>query len=564
MKKSAKKSRSMETFQRKFSEYCQQTSLHGWQYVQSEKGIFRKLVWSIFLLVSFLLAVALCVRSIHLFLDSTTITTINSMKTPNDDIRFPNIYICNLNKVTKSFLKKQDITDKHTIMLFNQFYNGDHLKQADIKTLIDLAKIKYWNNYNLSIVSDQRAVLQDSRQSCENMLLKVKWSDKPLKFFMKSELGSTEYGECCVVVPHLDFIDPSLKNLSVEEQYQKVPNGYATNGIQAGFMAVLDLEAFDHATTSDSAGFKIGLSDPQDYIVMRQKGFNVQIGTLTEVAIVPTSIKTTDDVIIRFTPDERDCYTNDEFDLSYCPQKLGFRYAMQNCLYDRMVDTVAQKCNCTMTNHVRFFINASLPMCFSSNHKMGCYLEYTKIIGNKKNDMHRARNTKTGNLELCRPNCDTQEDNIIISTLTYPNPKTFQDHHDLCLTMQKIMRICADDDRRVIFEEHFQKEKICNDVANFEQKHNKTCEEYKQSSLVDSSKFDDNDLKMVEFFHNYAKENLAKIAIYLRDPYHISYIKDVKIQPTDFFGNIGGLLGLCLGFSIISFFELLFHCLFHS
>ena len=93
-------------------------------------------------------------------------------------------------------------------------------------------------------------------------------------------------------------------------------------------------------------------------------------------------------------------------------------------------------------------------------------------------------------------------------------------------------------------------------------KENITETEYKQKSFVDSSKFDDNDLKMVEFFHDYAKENLAKIAIYLRDPYHISYIKDVKIQLTDFCGNIGGLLGLCLGFSIISFFELLFHCLF--
>ena len=32
-------------FMNGFSTYCQQTSLHGWQYIDSENGLCRKIIW---------------------------------------------------------------------------------------------------------------------------------------------------------------------------------------------------------------------------------------------------------------------------------------------------------------------------------------------------------------------------------------------------------------------------------------------------------------------------------------------------------------------------------------
>ena len=37
-------------FLRGFSTYCQQTSLHGWQYIDSENGPSRKIVWFLIVL----------------------------------------------------------------------------------------------------------------------------------------------------------------------------------------------------------------------------------------------------------------------------------------------------------------------------------------------------------------------------------------------------------------------------------------------------------------------------------------------------------------------------------
>ena len=37
-------------FLRGFSTYCQQTSLHGWQYIDSETGLGPKIVWFLIVL----------------------------------------------------------------------------------------------------------------------------------------------------------------------------------------------------------------------------------------------------------------------------------------------------------------------------------------------------------------------------------------------------------------------------------------------------------------------------------------------------------------------------------
>ena len=37
-------------FMHGFSTYCQQTSLHGWQYIDSENGLCRKVVWFLIVL----------------------------------------------------------------------------------------------------------------------------------------------------------------------------------------------------------------------------------------------------------------------------------------------------------------------------------------------------------------------------------------------------------------------------------------------------------------------------------------------------------------------------------
>ena len=57
----------------------------------------------------------------------------------------------------------------------------------------------------------------------------------------------------------------------------------------------------------------------------------------------------------------------------------------------------------------------------------------------------------------------------------------------------------------------------------------------------------------------YAKGNIAYLKIFYIDPYYTKIIKDVNMSYTSFIGNTGGLMSLCIGLSLISIFEIIFH-----
>ena len=154
---------------------------------------------------------------------------------------------------------------------------------------------------------------------------------------------------------------------------------------------------------------------------------------------------------------------------------------------------------------------------------------------------------------LCLARCDSQENNIFMSQLIYPHNKHFQNHEDLCLIMEKISIICSDPNRKEVFEKHYNEDPTCQEFIDYYQAKNETCG---NEISLDMYKEDE---KFVKFYLRYAEENVAKIAVYLKNPYHTSIIKDVKITLTDFISNIGGLMGLYLGLSFISVFELLYH-----
>ena len=55
----------------------------------------------------------------------------------------------------------------------------------------------------------------------------------------------------------------------------------------------------------------------------------------------------------------------------------------------------------------------------------------------------------------------------------------------------------------------------------------------------------------------YARENLAKVHIYIQAPVVTKIVRDQRIPIIWFVANCGGILGLCMGFSIVTVFEVL-------
>ena len=74
--------------------------------------------------------------------------------------------------------------------------------------------------------------------------------------------------------------------------------------------------------------------------------------------------------------------------------------------------------------------------------------------------------------------------------------------------------------------------------------------------------FDDTDprIQNVEgLIYFYAKSNLAVVNIYIKEPVVTNIWRDQKTPVINFIAYTGGLLGLCMGFSLVSLFEILYY-----
>jgi len=63
-------------------------------------------------------------------------------------------------------------------------------------------------------------------------------------------------------------------------------------------------------------------------------------------ALTPVIVNTSENVISRFTPLERGCYTNEEFHLKLFPWDNGYRYSLTNCLNSAVIERILQNCSC--------------------------------------------------------------------------------------------------------------------------------------------------------------------------------------------------------------------------
>ena len=384
---------------------------------------------------------------------------------------------------------------------------------------------------------------------CEGFIIKAKWSNMPLKLFMNATNVPTDIGGCCRLTPDWPGYEFHSNTEGSNDKNQTI-----MNGIQSGLMLTLDLEKFDYGIILDSYGAKIGLPSPMDIPIMRDIGFDIKSGELTEVAMIPTVIETTDDALSKFDPEDRGCYTTKEFDLRYRSS-----YSMNNCLYDAFLQKVIDDCKCAYNfDKAVLARNPTINGCGMKEKDLACSETLVKQIGSKEMDF--AMDEKSGKMKKCLSKCKTQHINIIPTTLAYPadNFVTFKYHTETCLVMEKLTKICTNKFKKELFEEYYEEDITCKELIVFHEKNSIPCDgiSYFKPKIKNS-----NDTKVLKFYHKYSKENLAKVAIYFRDPYYTKIVRDVKMTFTTFISIAGGLVGLCLGLSLVSLFELLYHCL---
>ena len=247
----------MNTWKLVFKKYCTMTSIHGFQYIELESNMKKKLFWTF--LTSFMTigSLILVTENTVQFMNSRTRTYIYTTTAPIHELYFPSVFVCNINQVTRTALKKMNLDfgdpkDVETIKhLFWKYVHGDSYHDNSTYHLDHMESVISKLGWKLD---GNTSFLEVVSQKPQDSILHVSYKRKNQEKQIWGNYSVTDFGACSWLCPD-DF-----------EQSQ------VQNGIKNGFKIVADTEIFDYAYfPRGSSGFMIALADHRDKVVIDQR-----------------------------------------------------------------------------------------------------------------------------------------------------------------------------------------------------------------------------------------------------------------------------------------------------
>ena len=122
---------------------------------------------------------------------------------------------------------------------------------------------------------------------------------------------------------------------------------FARNGKNNGLQILLDAETYDYGSSlSGAEGFTLSILHHLDIPIMKNTGININAGQSNLLVVTPTLMRTTESTKNRFSPEDRQCYFEDEIKLLHLPHINGFRYDISNCLFEATLQEIEKQCQC--------------------------------------------------------------------------------------------------------------------------------------------------------------------------------------------------------------------------
>lgn len=581
-------------FGRRFRNFCSNTTLHGWSYlIEYPLKSWQTFLWSLVLLSVHAIVISFIFITLKQYLKSTTRTTIETTTTSLKEIQFPAITVCNVNQFEASFMEDVGIYNNISLMraVFSEYINGPgngDESTAKNNTLLRelLSQIDWIGERDLEYNS---SFSEYSHQPCENMVMavgfmgeKATWQDLGQGLVGALTVG-TDFGFCCEIIPQVALTDKW-------EKVDRIPKG-SKNGESNGLTALFDIENFNfayHRLDSPGAGVKAVVHDPQTKPFFEHESFLLQPGSRTQINLVPFLTVTSDDAILDLSAEQRQCYADKEVTLKYFEDgviKTGggyFHYDLTNCVFNFAMHRILSECGCqphflprkghansSLQNHQK---QRRRPFCTGS--KISCMDGVLGNVGGSEDQTYVVVDDRfdelTADSPRCLPSCRYQQNYAQLSTIPYPQKNLhFALQEQFCHLAQKLhSSSCAPRKGKRKFLD-FYHPGLCEMIAA-RNEFFFDCGDWPAPYLdVYGSKDIHRSLaNVVDGEHDfllamqtYAEENLVSVVMAIKSPYIQTISRDVDITFTSFVGSMGGLLGLCIGFSIISFIELIYHCL---
>ena len=262
------------------------------------------------------------------------------------------------------------------------------------------------------------------------------------------------------------------------------------------------------------------------------------------------------------------CYQETEASLRYISKRIGFTYGMNNCHLNHAISRILEVCKCRPFFLDKGVVPDSAPFCTGTSIR--CMYGFLSSMGGGKDEAVVVGNVSIPEPASCFSACNITENLVQYSSAKFPQSENFFFQPAFCQVARKILiNSCNGTKKHFIDTSH---PGLC-PILEKNRELLQTCKNWPGSFIFGNKSFlgnrDDPYIKVasddqifIDKMQTYASKNLAKVNVYFRAPYVQAIHRDIEVTFASFVGNLGGLLGLCLGFSFVSFVELIYFCIF--
>ncbi|XP_043229967.1 sodium channel protein Nach-like [Amphibalanus amphitrite] len=452
------------------------------------------------------------------FINSPTLISIDTTEYPIHKVPFPALTICNMNKINVNHIPPSQVE----VFGRERFDAEEWLSR--VTSILDMVYAGCTEGLCSSEQEEDehltnqeiKKVIQLTAPSCEEMMFKCSWRGTNYPCSELFETHQTDFGFCCLF--------NAVYNVSREDEIR-----YSGAGDTNGLTVMIDARRYEYFMSNFlSVGFKLLVHGSHDEPEVGERGMAVPPGQEIFVAVGAEQTFTTKRAVEKFTPQKRNCFKEDEVKLQFTDTPI---YTLANCLISHEAEELHKKCGC-----VAYYMPGNGELCHEND--MPCLHNYLERLS-------KDFELSTHFWDNCLPACDETKYWTELSSSQFPSPELIR-NDAFTDTFQAILeRICFAVDKNNFGEWDDMIQPHCPMVTS-----GKTMELISTNATLSANLYD--------MAVQYAQENMAKVHFYFKTNSATRYKRDVVFTNDQLIANIGGLLGLFMGFSIVSVFELIY------
>ncbi|KAK2581874.1 hypothetical protein KPH14_002336 [Odynerus spinipes] len=480
-------------------EFCLATGLHGYKYIaQSQRSRIERVIWAIILFASFCCAIVLMKIAWDYYASHPTMTVIETTHRGIWNYPFPAVTVCNINRISLKLTRNLVETLNHPSNISKEFL------VQEFRLLVELLDPDVFGHDVTENLTRLQDILDENKLTIPEVIEKVSQNCSDL---IRSCKWNDDLFECDKffnksftrdgLCCSFNYVSP----YDIENSFNTKPRRIPACGYQTGLTITVNPDPEDYlATILGSFGVKVLVHYPYDYPDHNADDKLIDLNKQAFLSVSPEETYATLDVKDLTIP-TRNCVFSDEGDKILNKEHMAYRrltserYSYVNCMAECRASTIKRKCNC-------------IPYYFPPSENRVCNLKDVKCLSTyrswydtswpgeeAKEEMEVEKNIQ----EVYQRPCGCVPD---CSLYRYPVEVS-----------QGVL------DNNIYFEDfHF----------------------LRKSSEDDETK------------------NSSMIHVFFSDLIAIQYRRSVHYNWRNLFASFGGLLGLFVGFSLMSGFEVIY------